>query len=138
MALLYRELALAVRRRNVTNPHPFILAAEARRGEYLDYLCTMHLPHGNGFDMGCTLTANSTTERLVIQVPFHHMDDHGVYCGWTQHTVVVTPTFWGIYARVTGVNKRDVKDYIMSCVHEMLDSEVPSYAEWKRANPDPA
>jgi hypothetical protein len=75
---------------------------------------TKELPSGSGFDAGTTLDMDkSTSERLVFNTSFHHMDENGYYCGWTEHTVIVTPSLaFGIDVRVTGKDKNDIKEYI--------------------------
>jgi len=85
------------------------------------------LPSGSGFDNGTTIDHDATRgDRLVLLTAFHHMDDNGSYCGWTEHTVIVTPTFAGFDIRVTGRNKRDIKDYIADVFHACLSEQY----EW--------
>jgi len=72
------------------------------------------LPHGSGFDIGCKVDLEkSTAQKIVISTHFHHMDEHGYYDGWTEHTVTVTPCLVNGYKlKVSGVNKNNIKDYI--------------------------
>ena len=87
-------------------------------------------PSGSGFDAGTTLNEEKSTQnRLVFDTAFHHMDDHGGYDGWTEHQVIVTPDLIvGFDVRVTGKNKRDIKDYIGDVFRAWLDEE--SAVEW--------
>ena len=82
------------------------------------------MPRGSGFDAGTRFDAcehvDSKRERLVFQTAFHHMNDAGYYDGWTQHSVIVTPSFSGFDLRVTGPNRNDIKDYIADCFHDAL------------------
>lgn len=73
-----------------------------------------HLPHGSGFDNGVKIDLDaSTSEKLVFLTSFHHMNDHGMYIGWTEHKVIVTPSLaFGYAIKVTGPNKRDIRSYI--------------------------
>lgn len=82
-------------------------------------LCREFLPSGSGFDKGTDLDlADSTADRLVFHTAFHHMDDNGFYDGWTDHTVLVTPSLiFGFTLYVKGKDKRQIKDHI----HESLD-----------------
>ena len=83
------------------------------------------LPRGSGFNSGSYLDVTASTQtRLVFVTAFHHMDDCGMYDGWTQHSVIVTPTFDGFSVRVTGRNKHDIKDYIAECFHCVLSDYV--------------
>lgn len=85
-----------------------------------------YAPSGAGFDSGTELDVDkSTGGRLVFTTSFHHMDDHGGYCGWSDHTIVVKPCLAnGFTLNVTGANKRDIKDYIGEVFHEWLNGEA--------------
>lgn len=76
-----------------------------------------YLPHGSGFDNGTKfLWEESNRNKLVFSADFHHMDDNGMYCGWSEHKVIVTPDLlFGYNIKVTGQNKRGIKEYISGC-----------------------
>jgi len=81
-------------------------------------------PNGSGFDSGTELIDLSTTAtKLVFTTAFHHMDENGMYDGWTEHTVTVTPAFDGIDIRVSGRNRNDIKEYIAECFDAWLNTE---------------
>jgi hypothetical protein len=80
-------------------------------------------PSGSGFDSG-TLLELATDNTLIFQTSFHHMNDNGMYIGWTHHRVVVKAVFGGISLRVTGENKRDIKEYIGEVFYHWLNTEV--------------
>ena len=51
------------------------------------------LPSGSGIDSGCKIDLDhSTCNKIVILFGFHHMDDNGYYCGWTDYKAIVTPS----------------------------------------------
>lgn len=78
-------------------------------------------PSGSGFDNGTKLADESTSERLVLVTAFHHMDEHGYYCGWTEHSVIVKASLaFGIRVIVTGRNRRGIKEYIGETFHNWL------------------
>jgi hypothetical protein len=53
------------------------------------------------------------------------MTEGGMYDGWTEHTVVVTPSLaFGINIRITGRNRNDIKDYLHDVFHEALTKGV--------------
>ena len=80
--------------------------------ETIDMLCQL-LPSGSGIDSGTKLNLDASHyEKLVFDADYHHMDENGYYDGWTQHTVIVTPSFKGINIRITGQNRNDIKDYL--------------------------
>lgn len=94
----------------------------------LESLAREHFPWGSGFDAGCKLLDESTPERLVISADFHHMNDHGTYCGWSEHKVIVTPCLqFGYQFRVTGRDMRQIKDYISDVFHSVLTAEIEGY-----------
>lgn len=81
-----------------------------------------NLPSGSGFDSGSSLDLDrATPDRLVITTSFHHMDESGGYDGWSEHSVIVTPSLaHGFDVRVTGKNRNDIKEYIA----EMFDAAL--------------
>lgn len=86
--------------------------------------CEELLPSGSGFDAG-TKIEYAGADKIVLQTSFHHIDEHGSYDGWTEHTVTVTPNLaYGFGIRVSGHNKNDVKEYIADVFYDVLWSEV--------------
>lgn len=79
-------------------------------------------PSGAGIDAGTQLnTEMSTSEKLVFNTSFHHMNDAGCYDGWTEHTVIVRASLTeGIELRVQGRNRNDVKDYLHAVFYHWL------------------
>lgn len=85
-----------------------------------------NLPRGSGFDAGTTLNEDESVagEKLVFDTSFHHMDEHGGYDGWTEHRVVVKPSFEGIDIRVTGRDRNQIKEYIAEMFHHALNQVI--------------
>jgi len=55
------------------------------------------LPSGSGIDCGTGIVVdNSTATKIVLYVEYHHMNEHGMYCGWSGHKLIVAPAFDGI------------------------------------------
>lgn len=93
--------------------------------EVLEDIMRNKMPSGSGFDAGTKLDDDSTPNRLVFHVPFHHLNDAGYYDGWTQHRVIVTASLsWGINIKVTGKDRNGIKDYLGELFHEVLTQEV--------------
>ena len=91
----------------------------------IDRLVSEHMPNGNGFDRGTYFDDdNSTSEKLIFRTHFHHMNKNGLYDGWTDHKVIVTPTFIGYNIQIGGKNRNDIKDIIHEYFRECLDCEV--------------
>ena len=83
-------------------------------------------PSGAGIDSGTEFSFNaSTPKRLVFLADYHHMDESGMYDGWTEHEVIVTASLmFGFDLRVTGRNRDQIKDYLSEIYQEWLDSEA--------------
>lgn len=83
------------------------------------------LPSGSGIDAGTTIDrGRSNLTRLVFRTSFHHMNEHGVYDGWTEHVVTARPTFIGLEIKVSGPDRNGVKDYLADVFLDALSSEV--------------
>lgn len=87
------------------------------------------LPSGAGIDNGTKIDLEaSTPDRLVFVCAFHHMNDFGFYVRWTEHRIVVTPSFVdGVSIKVGGPNYRQIKDYLADVYYEALTEEVESW-----------
>lgn len=92
-----------------------------RHTDRLNALARDFLAHGGGFDQGSSIDLDKSTEaKIIIETAFHHMSEHGYYNGWTNHSIVVTPSFAGFDLKVGGRNRSDIKDYIAS----VFDSDL--------------
>lgn len=59
-----------------------------------DSLCYQYLPSGSGIDNGTTIDWNNSLEtKLIFNFSFHHMDGQGYYIGWTDHQMILIPSF---------------------------------------------
>lgn len=99
--------------------------------ERLDLIEREYLPSGSGIDAGCkVLVEESREDRLVIQTAFHHMDENGYYDGWTHHKAIITPSLlYGFDVRITGRDKRGIKEYLGDLFFQMLDQEFDA-SKW--------
>src|SRR6266704_3653238 len=61
--------------------------------ESIEYLVKNFMPSGSGIDSGTKIDLDeSTSEKLVFHFGFHHIDENGMYDGWTEHTLTVLPS----------------------------------------------
>lgn len=83
-------------------------------------------PSGSGIDLGTQFNwEKSTKDLLVFKVSFHHMDEHGGYCGWTEHDIRVKPSLaFGIEIKITGRDFNQIKDYLHDVYHIWLKEET--------------
>lgn len=98
---------------------------EARHTTTLDNLARHLLPSGSGIDAGVTLDVlASTPERVVFRTSFHHINDEGMYDGWTDHQVIVTPSLaFGFKLRVTGRDRNEIKGYLAELFQDVLSRQ---------------
>lgn len=79
-------------------------------------------PSGSGFDNGTFLSEKSTPDKLVFDTSYHHMNECGMYDGWTEHTVTVRPSLaFGYVLSVSGRDRNDIKEYIADTFSQWLD-----------------
>lgn len=125
--LLYSELATAIQARaNCESANPRNTEWFDIWSERIDELVRM-LPSGSGIDQGTRIIQElCRPEKIVLEFEFHHINDSGMYDGWTTHTLYVTPSFSGINLKITGRNRNDIKEYLYDTYHYALMQEVPS------------
>ena len=125
VAPAYRIISAALHRiANLDRAGNTVQASDVVAG--LERWIKAHAPSGSGFDRGTSLVDSSKPDRIVLRADFHHMDGNGFYCGWSEHMVVLTPTFlFGVQTSVTGRDMRDIKSYIQSTFHHWASTEFP-------------
>ena len=89
-------------------------------------ICKQHMPSGSGIDCGTKIDLDSShADKLVFQVEFHHMNDNGMYDGWTTHQVIVTPSLaFGFTLKITGRDRNQIKDYLSETYHYALEQHI--------------
>lgn len=124
MLKLYQEIARAIDayKRCAKQPgHEWTPKWEKRIQDMLDML-----PSGSGWDCGTKLDYDASSgEKLVFYGSYHHMNDGGMYDGWTEHQIIVTPSLgFGFKLRVTGRDRNQIKDYLGEMFDCALREEV--------------
>ncbi len=94
-----------------------------------DKLVADFMPSGSGIDCGTTLdwdrSLRHAGEKLVFTLSFHHMNENGMYDGWTQHTLTVSPSlFMGPRLAFSGPNRNEIKDYLQEVYSHALTREI--------------
>jgi len=84
------------------------------------------LPHGSGIDGENEIDLKQSTEgKIVIHISFHHMNDTGMYDGWTEHTIRVYPSLiHGIRLTISGRDRNDIKAYLYETFDYALQKEI--------------
>lgn len=86
---------------------------EIKHSETIEKLIKQFLPSGAGIDNGVRLDGTSKPEKLVFTFGYHHMNENGMYDGWTDHKCVVRPSLqFGIVIDITGKDRNGVKEYL--------------------------
>lgn len=84
-------------------------------------------PSGSGIDNGTKLDETKSGQaKLVFTFGYHHMNEHGFYDGWTDHTAVVTPSFNGFNLKITGRDRNQIKDYLYDVYAHWLRETNPA------------
>ena len=82
-------------------------------------------PSGSGIDVGTKFDEEkSGDEKLVFYMGFHHMNDVGMYDGWTEHTITAVPSFSGFHLEISGPDRNGIKEYLHDVYESWLDEEV--------------
>lgn len=117
---IYKEIAKKCEWLKTVNEHHL-----AQCESNLDYLEDL-LPSGSGIDSGCTIDREkSGSKKIIISFSYHHMDENGMYCGWTDHDLIVTPNLTdGFDLRITGKNKRQIKEYLYDVFYHAMNEPI--------------
>ena len=84
------------------------------------------MPSGCGIDCGTRIELEeSRPDRLVFTASYHHMNESGMYDGWTNHKIIVTPSLvFGYNLRITGRDRNKIKEYLHEDYFNALETEV--------------
>jgi len=124
---LYQELANLVQARfnaNASGNREWV----DRHRERAEELVKAHMPSGSGFDNGTRLDwQKSTRHMLVFHTSFHHMSEHGVYDGWTEHVIRVRADLLSDFdVSISGRDRNQIKDHAAELFDMCLRTVVKS------------
>lgn len=106
----------------------------------IEELVYQFMPRGSGVDNGTKFDfEKSTPEKLVFDFGYHHMDEHGFYDGWTEHTLTVLPSLqFGVDLKISGRNRNDIKDYLYDLFHHAISIQVfqNDNLDWRKVEID--
>lgn len=122
---LYRELASLVQAR-LNCEKSGNAEWHSKHTERIERLVKEYLPSGSGFDSGTKLDLDSSTgDKLVFGTAFHHMNESGMYDGWTPHVVTVRPSLaFGFNLSISGRDRNGIKEYIGELFGLALNEEI--------------
>lgn len=100
-----------------------------RNRDEIERIVAAYMLSGSGFDSGTKFNFERSTEsRLVFTVDFHHMNDAGMYDGWTTHTVTIESTFTSPNVKISGRDRNGIKDYIADSILPLMSQQITE--EW--------
>jgi len=86
-----------------------------------------YLPSGSGLDSGTGIDKDRTTpNKIVLESTYHCMNENGMYDGWIDFDVIVTPSFNEIDLDIKGFFSQrhykyaNIKDYL----YEIFDTAL--------------
>lgn len=83
-------------------------------------------PSGSGIDSGTKLLLEECKpDKLVFQMDFHHMNEHGFYDGWTEHKITVRPCLsFSVRISIGGRDRNQIKDHLYDVFRDWILSSV--------------
>jgi hypothetical protein len=101
---------------------------QIRHESTLVHLAQSFMPSGSGIDCGTKLDIDASLRdpsRLVFTFSFHHMNEGGMYDGWTDHKLIVSPSLqFDFELKITGRDRNEVKEYLYEVFHNALAAEL--------------
>jgi hypothetical protein len=96
-----------------------------RAEDDIEQLVKQFMPSGSGIDCGTKIDIDACLrhdgEHLVFTLSFHHMNESGMYDGWTEHAVIVKPSLWHEFdLTVTGRDRNEIKEYLGDVYYHAL------------------
>src|SRR5262249_19507312 len=91
-------------------------------------------PSGSGFDSGTKLIWPDDkaykADVLQFTTAFHHMNETGMYDGWTEHVVTVKPHLsFGFVLAISGRDRNGIKEYINEVFEYWLNEDIAEHDE---------
>lgn len=105
---------------------------QARHEQTIEDIEDKYLPSVAGFDAGCNIDLDkSRPDRIVINCPYHCMNDAGYYDGWIYPAIIVTPSLafefniklnWrGYRGRYKALMEEQILDEFCFCLIQEVD-----------------
>lgn len=99
---------------------------EVKHADHIEEIVKNQMPSGSGIDTGTKFDfAKSTENKLIFTFEYHHMNDSGMYDGWTNHVLTIKPSLtFGFDMTISGSNRNQIKDYLYEVYRNALEEEV--------------
>ncbi len=103
-------------------------AWQSKHEANLHTLAKDFLPSGSGIDCGTKIDIDTSLRqlgRIVLTLSYHHMNECGMYDGWTEHRVIISPSLqFGFDIKIGGRDRNSIKEYLADVLHEALTTPV--------------
>jgi hypothetical protein len=103
-----------------------------RHSATIEHIEKEYLPSGSGFDSGTKVDLSEPRgmcrsdgqTRIILTTAYHHMNENGMYDGWTEHEITVIPNLLhGYTLKISGRNRNDIKEYLHDVFTAALDAQ---------------
>jgi hypothetical protein len=110
---------------------------EDKHLETIETIIGDKLPSGSGIDTGTEFDMTTSSEdNLVFNTSFHHMDEGGGYDDWTEHAIILTPTFGDYKMEITGEDREGIKEYLRDTFDQVFTVAPENQICYKLPNRD--
>lgn len=105
-----------------------------RSQDEIEQLVKDYLPSGSGVDNGTKFDFDASMKQagkvLVFNTAYHHMNENGMYDGWTEHAIIVKPSLAHDFSlSVSGKDRNEIKEYLAEIYSSALSDEYWSLRE---------
>ncbi len=124
---VYRQIASLLQAIENCEQSPRNVEWANRHDDRLHSIAYDCLPSGSGIDCGTKIDDTSRPDRIVLTFSYHHMNENGMYDGWTEHKAIITPSLLSDFdIRITGRDRNMFKDYLYETFDYVLrlDCEI--------------
>lgn len=99
----------------------------ARWSERLVLVAKRHLPSGSGIDCGTSINVDvlGPGKSFILHFGYHHMNEHGMYTHWTEHTLTVVPNLAHDFRLVfDDFSEEDIDNGLDDYLYEVFDTAL--------------
>jgi len=104
----------------------------AKHEATIEEIAAHFLPSGSGFDSGTKVDMDRSNGQtwIVLTTSFHHMNEGGMYDGWTHHEVKIVPNLLhGFDLKISGRDRNAIKEYMYETFAADLEREIVMFPD---------
>lgn len=99
---------------------------QSKHEDTLSHIESRFLPSGSGIDCGTKIDLDRSNGHgwIVLTFSYHHMNENGMYDGWTKHEAKITPDLlFGYKIKISGRDRNQIKEYLHDVLTAALDAD---------------